>query len=98
MVGCAEAPYHLEFTTRHVGHAPPTPTAEDLLVLYMPDLGEWRRACESMVLAGFVEASPVNPYWAKQGKTFLDQDGYRVVLQNSSWSAAPSQSMNRPGF
>src|SRR5262245_158380 len=27
-----------------------------------------------------------NPYWDKQGKTFEDPDGYRVVLQNARWS------------
>ena len=28
-----------------------------------------------------------NPYWDKQGQTFVDPDGYRVVLQHASWSA-----------
>lgn len=27
------------------------------------------------------------PYWDKQGKTFEDPDGYRVVLQNAPLSA-----------
>jgi len=26
-----------------------------------------------------------NPYWDKNGKTFEDPDGYRVVLQRASW-------------
>lgn len=27
----------------------------------------------------------VLPYWDRKGKTFEDPDGYRVVLQQSSW-------------
>ena len=34
-----------------------------------------------------VKPSPgaFNPYWNVNGKTFVDGDGYRVVLQNRSW-------------
>jgi rhodanese-related sulfurtransferase len=88
MLGHAESGYHFEFTTKRVGHVAPAPTAEDLVVLYMPNGVEWQRACESLVLAGFVEVAPFNPYWAAHGKTFEDPDGYRVVLENSSWSHA----------
>jgi uncharacterized protein YhfF len=85
MLGHATSGYHFEFTTRRTGHVAPAPTAEDLLVLYMPLVAEWDEACRSMVSAGFVEVAPFNPYWAAHGKTFADPDGYRVVLQNSTW-------------
>jgi uncharacterized protein YhfF len=85
MLGHATAGYHFEFTTQRAGHVAPAPTAEDLVVLYMPVVAEWHAACRSMVTAGFVEVAPFNPYWATHGRTFADPDGYRVVLQNSTW-------------
>ena len=27
----------------------------------------------------------INPHRDRQGKTFEDEDGYRVVLQNADW-------------
>jgi hypothetical protein len=27
-----------------------------------------------------------NPYWDRDGVTFEDPDGYRIVLQNAAWS------------
>jgi len=87
MVGDADVPYHFEFTVKRVDGASPTPTAEDLVVLYMPTVEEWQRRCDNMVAAGFVQVASVNPYWSVRGKTFQDPDGYRVVLQNASWPA-----------
>jgi hypothetical protein len=88
MIGHAEAPYHFEFTTEQAGHITPSPTAEDLVVLYLPAADEWKLACASMLSAGFVEVIPLNQYWTIRGKTFEDLDGYRVVLQNSTWPPA----------
>lgn len=85
MVGPRDGHYHLEFT-RHRHHAvAPTPTAEDLLVLYLPDAEAWSATCLAMVAAGFVEVASFNPYWDLRGRTFADPDGYRVVLQNAAW-------------
>jgi hypothetical protein len=39
-----------------------------------------------MELAGYRAAPSFNPYWDRSGKTFEDPDGYRVVLENSSWT------------
>ncbi len=35
--------------------------------------------------AGFRAVPSNNPYWDRQGRTFEDVDGYRVVLQNGAW-------------
>ena len=35
--------------------------------------------------AGHEPVKPFNPYWDKNGRTFEDPDGYRVVLQNAEW-------------
>jgi hypothetical protein len=36
--------------------------------------------------AGFTPVSSYNSYWDKDGCTFEDLDGYRVVLQNREWA------------
>lgn len=85
MVGRRDLGWHLEFTLCHYHPLTPSPGEEDLLVLYYPQTQEWQEQCEKMLAAGFVQVSAFNPYWNASGKTFVDHDGYRVVLQNGSW-------------
>jgi hypothetical protein len=85
MLGAPRAAYHLEFTTR-VGHsAGRAPSAENLLVFYLPDTAEWNAALARLKEAGHRPVASFNPYWDKSGSTFEDPDGYRVVLQNAAW-------------
>jgi len=35
--------------------------------------------------AGFARVKSFNPYWDRDGVTFKDMDGYRVVIQNMHW-------------
>ena len=87
MLGPPGEQYHLEFTSKRghlVGRAP---TADNLLVFYLPDAAEWSAAMERMRSCGYEPVASFNPYWDVQGKTFEDADGYRVVLQNAAWSA-----------
>lgn len=79
------APYHLAFTRRQGHVSGRAPTEENLLVLFLPDRGDWERAVARMVSAGFDLVEPFNPYWKANGATFEDPDGYRVVLQNAEW-------------
>lgn len=85
MLGRAGEAYHLEFT--HCLRHPmvPAPTAEDLLVIYVPTVAEWERVCTDMLAAGFVEVPPFNPYWGVRGRTFQDPDGYRTVIEQDRW-------------
>jgi catechol 2,3-dioxygenase-like lactoylglutathione lyase family enzyme len=86
MLGQPQAPYHLEFTHQPghvVGRAP---TADNLLVFYLPDAAEWQRAVQRMQDCGFAPVPAYNPYWDQQGLTFEDPDGYRVVLQQAAWT------------
>jgi hypothetical protein len=62
------------------------PNEESLLVFYIPDQKLWRQSIERLEKGGFNPAVSLNPYGDKQGKTFGDADGYRVVLQNAAWS------------
>jgi hypothetical protein len=85
MLGRRGAGYHLEFT-RKAGHAAGrAPTADNLLVFYLPDEADWRAAIERLERAGHRPVASFNPYWDRRGRTFEDPDGYRVVLHNADW-------------
>jgi catechol 2,3-dioxygenase-like lactoylglutathione lyase family enzyme len=87
MLGSPGAAFHLEFT-RRAGHpAGRAPTADNLLVFYLPDEATWQAAVARMTFAGHTPVASFNPYWDRTGVTFEDPDGYRVVLQQSSWPA-----------
>jgi catechol 2,3-dioxygenase-like lactoylglutathione lyase family enzyme len=85
MLGAPGAPYHFEFTRAHGHAAGRAPTKDNLVVLYLPDKGAWCCAVRRMQDAGFAPVASFNPYWDRQGATFEDPDGYRVVLQNAAW-------------
>lgn len=89
MLGNPGLGYHFEFTHCRAHPVAPTPTAEDLIVLYIPVQDEWERTCSQMLRAGFVEVRPFNPYWLQRGRTFADHDGYRIVLEQAAWRDAP---------
>lgn len=86
IVGGPGAPYHLEFTHPRGHMAGRAPTQDHLLVFYLPDAAEWQAAVDRMQQAGHEPVPSFNPYWEQAGRTFEDPDGYRVVLQNASWS------------
>lgn len=85
MLGCQGAAFHLEFTRKRGHIAGKAPTKDNLLVFYLPDEAEWKRAVDRMEHHGHRPVKSFNPYWDKRGKTFEDPDGYRVVLQHASW-------------
>ena len=85
IIGHPDQDYHLEFTQQKNHLAGSAPTKDNLLVFYIADRTEWEQQCRKMIEAGFVKVDSYNPYWDKQGNTFEDIDGYRVVLQNSAW-------------
>jgi hypothetical protein len=98
MLGVPGAGYHFEFT-RSRGHpVTPSPTAEDLVVFYIPSEAEWQATCGSMLAAGFRHVPAANPYWEARGRTFADVDGYRVVLERAAWTNAPLPRCNARYF
>ncbi len=86
MLGHKESAYHLEFTHKRGHTSGRAPTEDNLLVFYVPDETEWQKAVQRLESQGYKAVKAFNPYWDKQGKTFEDPDGYRVVLQNARWS------------
>ena len=72
----------LELTT---GPAQPAPsTDEDLLVLYARTWAEVEGIGARLIAAGVTRIPNRNPYWNRSGLTFLDPDGYRLVIAASS--------------
>lgn len=85
MLGFPADPHHLEIT-RHRGVAVGrAPTEDNLLVFYVPDRRDWDAVVARMAGAGHEPVPSLNPYWDRDGVTFEDPDGYRVVIQNGSW-------------
>lgn len=87
MLGRRGAPYHFEFTRSRDHIAGRAPTQDNLLVFYLPEAKTWRDAVDRLRAAGFNPVGAFNPYWDRNGVTFEDPDGYRVVLSNEAWSA-----------
>jgi len=72
---------HLEFTAGGV-HPTPAPHPETLLVLY---LGGREAVDEIVARVGAQPLDPANSYWAANGVTLADPDGFRVVLVPDAW-------------
>ena len=85
MLGHADAGYHLEFTHARGHQAGSVPTTENLLVFYIPDPADWQATIDDIERLGIEPVPSFNPYWDRNGKTYADPDGYRVVFQNASW-------------
>lgn len=85
MLGLPGEAWHLELT-HHRGHSVGgAPNADHLVVLYVDDAAEFAAAVARFTQHGHAPVPSFNPYWDIQGKTFVDPDGYRVVLQNAAW-------------
>jgi len=78
-LGVPGADWHLEFT---VSDTPPyhLPDDDDLLVFYAESITEFNRVKEKFLTNNIRALTPKNPYWLKNGITFEDPDGYRVVI------------------
>ena len=85
ILGFPGAPYNLEFTHAHGRSAGRAPTPDNLLVVYMPDARAWSRMIGVMQRRGHRPVDSFNPYWDREGVTYEDPDGYRVVLHQGIW-------------
>jgi catechol 2,3-dioxygenase-like lactoylglutathione lyase family enzyme len=86
MVGAEGAGFHFEFTHCHDHPVKPAPTVEDLVVFYYPNDRDWEAASTRLSAAGFKQVESFNPYWERNGITFEDPDGYRIVLARGKWA------------
>lgn len=83
MFGLPGRDYNLEFT-QHSGDGPcPVPSLDTLLVFYVLDKAAIAGMVERVSRMGYPPVLPRNPYWARQGVTIADPDGWHVVLMNT---------------
>src|SRR5437763_973999 len=66
---------------------PAASTDEDLLIMYVRTWAEVAAIAARLTVAGVTRIPNRNPYWNRSGLTFLDPDGYRLVI-----ATAPSAS------
>lgn len=83
MIGPEAGTWHLELT-EGIDGIMPSPTPEDLLVIYLeaPVPGD---LVDRAVAHGGTVVPAYNPYWDVGGITIADPDGYRIVLTERSW-------------
>ena len=86
MLGHPDWSYHLEFTLHRDHITARAPSQKHLLIFYIPDVHSWKIAIQRMRDCGYDPVPAFNPYWDLHGETFEDSDGYRVVLQNTTWT------------
>jgi catechol 2,3-dioxygenase-like lactoylglutathione lyase family enzyme len=84
MLGLPGRAYHLEFTRHEEGSDCPAPSRDNLLVFYIPDRDAIDRLAARLEAMGYPSLPPENPYWARDGVTVADPDGWRVVFMNTS--------------
>jgi hypothetical protein len=90
MIGLPDVRYHLEFTSHREGSPGPAPSADNLLVLYIPDRTAVDTLIEHLGSLGHHPVAAENPYWDANGVTIADPDGWRVVLVASGGLRAAS--------
>ncbi|GAA2469967.1 VOC family protein [Winogradskya humida] len=85
MLGWPQAAWHLELVGGPHLTAPPTPTAEDRLVIYLAG------PVDESLIARLEEYGgrrvSQGQYWDRWGVTVADPDGYRLVLSTRSWTS-----------
>jgi catechol 2,3-dioxygenase-like lactoylglutathione lyase family enzyme len=80
-IGKPNLDWHLEFTksndlANHIFDE------DDILVFYPETILEFKALINNLLNNAFSIITSKNPYWNKNGKMFLDPDGYRIVLSD----------------
>ncbi|MEV0646970.1 VOC family protein [Phytomonospora sp. NPDC050363] len=84
MAGLPGAGWHFELTRGPSGTVVPSPTADDLFVLYLGRPVE-DALIDRLTEHGGERVAAHNPYWDQWGVTVRDPDGYLLVLSSRSW-------------
>ena len=80
IVGDSGGHWQVEFLHQHGHLAAPVPSLEHLLVFDVESREQLQARAAAVDAAGHARAAPHNPYWALHGATFVDPDGYHVVI------------------
>lgn len=84
MVGAPGAAWHLELVEDPLAQDESRPGPEDLLVVYLG--AEFSSLLlERLAEHGGERVTARNAYWERWGATFVDPDGYLLVLSHRTW-------------
>lgn len=86
MVGWPHASWHLELVGGPGLKVSPSPTAEDLLVLYLSAPVDESLVARLEMNGG--RRVTQGKYWDRWGATVADPDGYHLVLSSRTWTNA----------
>ncbi|MFC9330666.1 VOC family protein [Kitasatospora sp. NPDC057015] len=86
MVGPAGGGWHFELTRDPDHPIEPSPTVDDLFVVYLGRPVD-RELVERLTASGGTRVTAHNPYWEEFGVTVADPDGYRLVLCSRNWTS-----------
>ncbi|MFC7919148.1 VOC family protein [Streptomyces cinereoruber] len=84
MLGPTGGSWHFELTHDPDHPLEPTPTVDDLFVVYLGKPVD-ETLIDRLVAAGGTRSRAHNPYWDEHGVTITDPDGYRLVLCSRTW-------------
>ncbi|MEU5809724.1 MULTISPECIES: VOC family protein [unclassified Streptomyces] len=84
MVGPADGGWHFELTRDPRSPLAPSPTVDDLFVVYLGEPPD-EALVERLLAHGGTRVTAHNPYWDEYGVTIADPDGYRLVLCSRAW-------------
>ena len=71
--------WHLEFTTSEESPKHQT-DKDDLLVFYLDSEDEYILLKQKLNDNGLSSVQSKNPYWNNNGSTYIDPDGFRIVI------------------
>lgn len=81
-IGNRGSDWHIEFTVS-ADAARHQPDEDDLLVFYAESAAEYEHLVEQFNINSIAEVAAKNPYWAANGKTYTDPDGFRIVISKA---------------
>ncbi|WP_405657561.1 VOC family protein [Streptomyces sp. RK9] len=84
MVGPRGGGWHFELTNDPEAPLDPTPTVDDLFVVYLGAPVD-EELVTRLTSNGGTRVAAHNPYWDEYGVTVEDPDGYRLVLCERTW-------------
>ncbi|MCX4779064.1 VOC family protein [Streptomyces sp. NBC_01264] len=84
MVGPLGGGWHFELTHDPENPVAPSPTPEDLFVVYLGEAPD-EALVARLVEHGGTRTPAHNPYWDTYGVTVTDPDGYQLVLSSRTW-------------
>jgi|SRR5215217_8118104 len=77
-IGGINTEWHLEFT--QTKETPEHHSDEDDLLVFYLTAADYAAMKEKLKTLNIATVAPKNPYWAENGMTIVDPDGFRIVL------------------